>query len=389
MNSTSSQLLSITDNGLYCPSGGFYIDPWQPVECAIITHAHSDHARFGSKKYLAAPGNELLLRSRLGASAPVEIAAYGQPTNINGVNVTLIPAGHILGSAQVKLEYRGEIAVVSGDYKLDDDDTCAPFEPVPCHTFVTEATFALPIFRWPSPGAIFDQINAWWRTNQQRGKASVLYCYALGKAQRILKGVDATIGPIFVHGAVQRLSDDYRQLGVALPTTYLAALGSKNTKWSEALIVAPPSAAGTRWLRRFGECSSAFVSGWMNVRGMRRRRNIDRGFVLSDHADWSSLLRAIEATNAQRVLVTHGYIPMLVRFLREHGVDAAGLSTRFEGEQAETDAFAAGAAREQAEQGPLAHVQEDSAMEQEMVAAAGQTQAAEQSASQLHEEEDA
>jgi putative mRNA 3-end processing factor len=301
----------------------------------------------------------------------VDILPYAEPRDINGVKVTLHPAGHILGSSQVRLEHRGEIVVVSGDYKLQPDDTCAAFEPVQCHTFVSEATFALPIFRWDDPANVFDEINKWWHLNQQRGKASVLYCYALGKAQRILKGIDATIGPIFVHGAVQRLSNDYRQAGIILPETQLASLAPKNTDWSKSLVVAPPSAAGTSWMRRFGEYSSAFVSGWMNVRGMRRRRNVDRGFVLSDHADWTALLKATTESQAQRVLVTHGYIPMLVRFLREQGVDASGLSTRFEGEQAETEAFAAGAAREEAEQGALRHVEEDSAMETEMLAASG------------------
>lgn len=323
-------LLKITDSGLFCEAGNFYIDPWGPADRAIVTHAHSDHARPGARAYLAAQGNAHLLASRLGADAPIDILNYGERLDVNGVTVSFHPAGHILGSAQVRLEHHGEVWVISGDYKLDPDPTCAPFEPVQCHTFITEATFALPIYRWPVVTEVFEQINSWWRTNQERGKTSILYCYALGKAQRILAGIDSSIGPIYTHGAVENLTEDYRREGVELPSTTVAGAAPRKTKWSDALILAPPSASGTPWLRRFGSIATGFASGWMAVRGMRRRRAIDRGFILSDHADWTGLLTAVVESHAERVLVTHGYAPMMARYLQEKGIESAALSTRFE-----------------------------------------------------------
>lgn len=331
-----SQLLTLTDKGLFCEPGNFYIDPWEAVDRAIVTHAHSDHARWGSAHYLAAAGNERLLRTRLGEQSSIETMQYGEMRSIDGIKVSFHPAGHVLGSAQVRVERNGEVWVVSGDYKLEPDATCEPFDPVPCNVFISEATFGLPIFRWVSSEAIFGQINAWWRANQERGKTSVLYCYALGKAQRILSGLDESIGQIYTHGAVERLTQDYRNTGIKLPPTTLAGEAPKKTDWSRALILAPPSASGTPWLRRFGSIATGFASGWMAVRGMRRRKAIDRGFILSDHGDWPALLKAIAMSNADKVLVTHGYVPMMVQYLREQGVDAEGVSTKFEGEQEES-----------------------------------------------------
>jgi putative mRNA 3-end processing factor len=325
-------LLTLTDSGLYCEAGNFYIDPWGPVERAVITHAHSDHARLGARAYLAAEGNARLLATRLGDEAPVDILPYREILDINGVNLSFHPAGHILGSAQVRLEHHGEVWVVSGDYKIEPDPTCPAFEPVQCHTFITEATYGLPIYRWPDTAAIFGQINSWWRANQERGKTSMLYCYALGKAQRILAGVDSSIGPVYTHGAVENLTQDYRAEGIALPPTMIASDAPRKTKWSEALVLAPPSANGTPWLRRFGSIATGFASGWMAVRGMRRRKAIDRGFILSDHSDWTGLLTAIVESHAERVLVTHGYSAMLSRYLVGKGIDSSTLNTRFEGE---------------------------------------------------------
>lgn len=330
-------LLSLTKNGLYCEAGDFYIDPWEPVDRAVITHAHSDHARHDSKHYLANTGSERLLRTRLGQNISIQTLDYGEPLKFSDATITLFPAGHILGSAQVRVESRGEVWVVSGDYKLGPDRTCAPFEPVPCDTFISEATFGLPIYRWPASEAVFEQINQWWRINQARGKASVLFCYALGKAQRVLAGVDSTIGPIFTHGAVERVTQDYRQSGIALPSTTIAGIAPHKTDWSKALILAPPSAAGTPWLRRFGAVSTGFASGWMAVRGMRRRKAVDRGFVLSDHTDWTGLHTAIAASGASNVLVTHGYVAVMVRYLSEQGLNASAIPTQFEGEQEDRD----------------------------------------------------
>jgi len=259
--------------------------------------------------------------------------AYGETRDVSGVRVTLFPAGHVLGSAQVRLELGGETWVVSGDYKVAPDPTCSPWEPVRCHTFITESTFGLPIYRWPSAADVLSDLDAWRAANRDQGRASVVFAYALGKAQRLLAGVSAEAGPIYCHGAVEKLNRAYRGSGVALPETKNPVDEPKGTNWTGALIVAPPSAAGTPWMRRFGDVSTAFASGWMLIRGTRRRRAVDRGFVLSDHADWPDLNQAIEATGAERVLVTHGYTDAMVRWLRERGLQANALATRYTGEQ--------------------------------------------------------
>lgn len=327
-----------TDIGLYCPAGDFYVDPWRPVERAIITHAHSDHATWGSRRYLTSDEGRHVLRVRLGPEAAIDSLPYGAPLDLSGVRVSLHPAGHIAGSAQVRIESRGHVLVVSGDYKTEPDPTCTPFEPVPCHTFVTESTFGLPIYRWPDQADIFAEINAWWRTNRDAGRASLLFGYALGKAQRLLAGLDPSIGPIFTHGAVEKLNQAYREGGLALPETTHAGAGAPRKDWAGAMVVAPPSAHGTPWTRKFGPASTGLASGWMRIRGTRRRRAIDRGFVLSDHADWPGLLAAIDATGAERVWVTHGYSETLARWLQEHGREAAPLATHFRGEHDETAA---------------------------------------------------
>ena len=231
------------------------------------------------------------------------------------------------------VEHRGEVWVVSGDYKLDADVTCAPWEPVRCHTFITESTFGLPIYRWPSQARVFADINAWWKHNADNGRASLLYGYALGKAQRLLAGLDAGIGPVLTHGAVERMTQCYRDTGIVLPPTTYAMLASKGPEWSRAIVVAPPSADGSTWARRFGPYEAAFASGWMRVRGARRRRGVDRGFTLSDHVDWPQLLTAINATGAERVWVTHGFTAPVVRWLTERGLDARAIATRYEGER--------------------------------------------------------
>lgn len=326
-------LVTLREAGLYCEAGDFYIDPWLPVARAVITHAHADHARPGHDRYLAAREGEKVLRVRLGSDATIETIAYGAPIFINGVRVLLYPAGHILGSAQVRIEHRGEVWAVSGDYRIEADVTCAAFEPVRCDAFVTESTFGLPVYRWQQQAKLFAEINEWWRANREAGKASVLFAYALGKAQRILAGIDASIGPIVVHGAVESLNQAYRDGGVDLPKTLRAAELNKRFDSSRSLVIAPPSAQRTPWLKRFGNYSDAFASGWMQIRGARRRRAVDRGFALSDHADWPGLLAAIEATGAHRVFVTHGQVPVMVRWLAERGYDARALETRFEGEE--------------------------------------------------------
>jgi putative mRNA 3-end processing factor len=304
-------LLELRPEGLFCPAGDFYVDPWVPVPRAIITHAHSDHACPGCSSYLTVHDGAALLRERVGSEATIEAVDYGERAGI----VSLHPSGHILGSTQVRIEYGGEVWVVSGDYKLAPDPTCAPFEPVRCHTFVTESTFGLPIFRWPAESDVLAAIHAWWRANIEAVKSSVLYAYPLGKAQRVLAGIDTSIGPIAVHPAVERYSRIYREQGVALATA--AASGS--------LLIAPPGVG-----QRGARVSTAMVSGWMRIRGTRRRRSLDRGFVLSDHADWPELLRAIDATGAETVWVTHGYRAPLVRWLQEHGRQAVAVEAHYE-----------------------------------------------------------
>ena len=321
-------------DGQYCTAGDFYIDPWKPVARAVITHAHSDHARVGHAHYLAQTHSEGTLRTRLG-EITLQTLPYGEAVKHNGVRISLHPAGHVLGSAQVRLEHGGRVWVASGDYKTDVDGTCEPFEPVACDTFITESTFGLPIYRWPTQAVLSQEINEWWRSNAEAGRASVLFCYAFGKAQRILHGADASIGPIVVHGAVEPLNAVYRAAGVLLPPTLRVSDDGVNPQMlKRALVLAPPSAQGTPWMKRFGDYSDAFASGWMKLRGTRRRRGVDRGFVMSDHADWPGLQQAIKGTGAERVFVTHGSVAIMVRWLTENGLDAQGFKTEYGDEDA-------------------------------------------------------
>ena len=327
-------LLTLSPRGLYCAAADCYIDPWAPVPRALITHAHGDHLTWGCERYLVSAEGEGVSRERLGTwGAGLESIPYGDTRVINGVTVSFHPAGHILGSAQIRLEYQGEVWVVSGDYKTDPDPTCAPWEPVRCHTFITESTFGLPIYRWPSQQRVFDDINAWWSQNASDGQVSLLYGYALGKAQRLLAGLDPSIGPILTHGAVERMTQVYRDGGVRMPDTTYALAAAKSPAWARAIVVAPPSTDGSTWARRFGSPRAAFASGWMRVRGARRRRGVDAGFTLSDHVDWPQLLNAIDATGAERVWVTHGFTGPVVQWLRDKGLEAQAIPTRYEGER--------------------------------------------------------
>ena len=330
-------LIQVTSAGLFCARGEFYIDPWEPVPRAVITHAHADHARPGHGRYLTTTAGAQVLQARLGPEAAIDAVAYGAATKTNGVRLSLHPAGHVLGSAQVRVEADGEVWVISGDYKLEPDPTCTAFEPLPCHTFVTESTFGLPIYRWPAQAAVAAELNDWWRASRAAGRAAIVFAYAFGKSQRVLAALDDSIGPIYAHGAVQRVDAVVREAGVALPHTEYAGRADDKREWTGSLIIAPPSALSAPWIRKFGDAATAFVSGWMLIRGARRRRGVERGFVLSDHADWPGLLNAIRATAAERVLVTHGYIAPLVRWLNEQGIDAAPLATRFVGERDDAD----------------------------------------------------
>jgi putative mRNA 3-end processing factor len=317
--------------GLYCPPGDFHVDPWRPVPRAVVTHAHADHARAGHGAYLASAEGAGVLCARLGDIA-LQPLAWGEAVDVQGVRVSLHPAGHVLGSAQVRLEHGGQVWVLSGDYFVSGTDeanpTCTTFEPVRCDVFVTESTFGLPVYRWRPQAEVFAAIDAWWRGNADAGRPSLLMGYSFGKAQRLLAGVDASIGPIVCHGAVEPLNEAYRAAGVALPPTRRIE-GLDRATLGRALVVAPPAVHGSAWTRRLGEHGDAFASGWMQLRGARRRQGVDRGFVLSDHADWPGLQRAIAATGASRVIVTHGYEAVMVRWLQQQGLEAGSFRTDY------------------------------------------------------------
>jgi putative mRNA 3-end processing factor len=317
-----NDLLQLTPKGLYCRDGNFYIDPRRSVKRAVITHAHADHARGGSGSYLCSPESKGILLSRLGAETNIDTLEFGKALTVNGVTLSLHPAGHILGAAQVRMEKNGYVCVVSGDYKTAYDPTCHPLEPQRCHDFISEATFGLPIFKWPSPDKVIRNIQDWWHENQDQGRTSILYAYALGKAQRILASLDAAAGPILTHGAVETVNQIYRKAGVALPATRPVGEIQDKARLSKALVVAPPSADNPAWMRRFPNPSRAFASGWMRIRGNRRRRSLDRGFVLSDHADWDGLARTIKNSGADRIGLTHGYAAEMARWLKEQGLQA-------------------------------------------------------------------
>lgn len=325
--------LKLTDKGLYCPAGDFYIDPWRPVERAVITHAHADHARPGSKRYLCAASGKGVLAHRMQKHAKIDTLAYGETTTLGNAKISLHPAGHLLGSAQVRVEVEGYTTVVTGDYKVEADPTCELFEPVACNEFITECTFGLPIYRWRPAEQVHEQINNWWRANTERGLNSVVFVYALGKAQRVLAGLDASIGPILLHGAVDGMTHVYRESGVELPPTEYASPDACKEHKGKAMVLAPPSANGTPWMKKLRPCSTALASGWMAVRGRRRFRAVDRGFVLSDHADWPGLLDTIKATGATRVGCTHGSTEELSRYLTEQGLESYELTTRFESDE--------------------------------------------------------
>jgi putative mRNA 3-end processing factor len=333
-------LLVPDEIGLACALGGFHIDPWGSAEVAVITHAHADHARGGSGRYICSRLSRALLEARLPPEATIEPVEYGERFKLGGVTVSLHPAGHVLGAAQVRIESASEIWVASGDYKRTADPTTPPFEVVSCDCFITEATFAMPIFHWGPTEETTEEIVSWWEDNLAQGKPSVLFTYALGKAQRVMAELarhprfPQLCGdrPIYTHGSVENLTQRYRSAGIALPITQLVNDTEKRRSFAGDLIIAPPSAAGSPWMRRFGSASNVdtgFASGWMQIRGIRRRRGYDRGFVLSDHCDWNDLLRTIKETGCRRVLTTHGYSDVLAKYLREQGLEAGTLATPY------------------------------------------------------------
>jgi putative mRNA 3-end processing factor len=328
-------LIEFTDKGLYCPQGQFYIDPWKPVDRAVITHAHSDHARWGSKYYLCHHLTKPILQLRLGDN-PYQTVEWNEPVLMNGVKISLHPAGHIIGSSQIRVEYAGEVWVVSGDYKTENDGISGAFEAVRCNTFITESTFGLPIYKWKQQAEIFSDIKNWVVENNAAGKTSVLIAYSLGKAQRILKPLAETGLPIFLHGAVFNVHEALTNAGIDLPAVQRVQPTTLKTETQGNIVIAPSGADGSSWIKKFSPYSVGVCSGWMQVRGNTRRRNADAGFALSDHADWDGLLQAVKATGAEKVFATHGFQASFSRYLNEQGIEAAEVKTEYGNDEEET-----------------------------------------------------
>ncbi len=332
-------LLTFTDRGIYCEQADVYLDPWRRVDRAIISHAHADHARSGMGSYCAQHDSAPILKLRLGAHINLETKSYGEAFCLNGVTFSFHPAGHIIGSAQIRVEYNGEIWVFSGDYKTQSDNLAVPFEPVACHTFISESTFGLPVYRWADDQSTFDAINGWWRKNQDEGFTSVLCGYSLGKSQRLLCGLDLSIGRVYTHGAVAQINNAFLAHGIKLPAHLHANKGIPKNDYTGQLVITPSSALGTPWMNKFKPYRTAIASGWMSLRGTKRRQNVDRGFVLSDHADWKGLNEAVAATGAERVYVTHGYQEVFASWLSEKGYDAHVASTDYNEEASDDQAL--------------------------------------------------
>lgn len=321
-------LIEFTDKGLCCPPGKFYIDPWKPVDKAVITHAHSDHARPGCREYLCHRQTTPLLHLRLGDNA-YQSAEWEESVFINGVKVSLHPAGHMIGSSQIRVEHKGETWVVSGDYKTEDDGLSGKFEPVKCHTFITESTFGLPIYHWKTQEEIFQDIRDWICGNKEAGITSVLIAYSLGKAQRLLQCVPEVTSSIFVHGAIWNAHQALVKSGIALPEVQRVTNDIPKEMYKGSVVIAPHGADSSPWIRRFTPYRIGVCSGWMQVRGNVRRYNADAGFALSDHADWNGLLLAVKETGAQKVFVTHGFQSAFSRYLNESGLEAAEVKTEY------------------------------------------------------------
>jgi putative mRNA 3-end processing factor len=321
-------LIDFTRKGLFCVPGNFFIDPWIAVEKAVITHAHSDHARWGHGSYLCHHFTKPLLQLRLG-NQNYQSVDWNEPVFFNGVRISLHPAGHIIGSSQIRIEYRGEIWVVSGDYKTENDEISGVFEPVRCNTFVTESTFGLPIYNWRTQKEIFNDIQNWIIKNKASGRTPVLTAYSIGKAQRLLVAIKDVTENIFVHGAIWNVQEALKHAGWKLPIVHRVTTETSKDLLKESVVIVPSFADNSTWMKRFYPYSIGECSGWMQVRGNVRRRNADAGFALSDHADWKGLLEAIKATGAEKVYVTHGFQSAFSRYLNEIGISSAEVKTEF------------------------------------------------------------
>ncbi|MBK9733707.1 MAG: ligase-associated DNA damage response exonuclease [Saprospiraceae bacterium] len=322
-------LLEFTKKGIYCPQADVFIDPWKPVAKALITHAHSDHARSGHRQYVSTLDSIPILKQKLGSFIQIKGLTYNEKFSINGVQISFHPAGHIIGSAQIRLEYKGEIWVVSGDYKIEDDGLSGTFEPIKCHTFISESTFGIPSFNWRPQAEIYKEINDWWKANKENGVTSIISAYSLGKAQRIINNLDQSIGQIFVHGAIENTNKVFRNQGFDIKLSSIINNTDKSNKFKDAIIIVPPSVIGSAWTNRFLNYKEAVVSGWMADASIKLSRKIEYGFPLSDHADWAGLNDTIEATGAHKIFVTHGYSEIFSKWLVDKGYDAQSIKTTF------------------------------------------------------------
>lgn len=321
-------LIQFTNKGIYCKQGNFYIDPWHPVDYAVTTHGHADHVKWGNKNYLCHELTKPILTQRYGLTDNVQTLPYGQEIDINGVKLSLHPAGHVIGSSQIKLAYKGEICVISGDYKVEYDGISTEFEPIKCHTFVSESTFGLPIYTWQPQQLIVDQIKSWVNDNIAKNKTSILVAYSLGKAQRLIKNLAGDL-PIYVHNSIANLNEAFENAGVNLPKTIKITPDIKKEELQQGVVIIPPALADGRWVKNLQQPAIGICSGWMAVRAGRRWRSADAGFALSDHADWPGLLQAIKATEAEKVFVTHGSTAVFAKYLNEIGISAEEVTTKY------------------------------------------------------------
>jgi putative mRNA 3-end processing factor len=322
------KLVKFTKKGIYCIPGKFYLDPWFPVDYAIISHGHADHSRPGNKHYLCQNDSKAIIKHRLGHDISIESLGYNEPKNINGVQVSFFPAGHVIGSAQVRLEYKGYVVVFSGDYKTQPDFVSTPYEPVKCHEFITESTFGLPIYKWKKEDELQAELTNWVLQNQANNRTSVFLGYSLGKAQRIMKLIE-DVDDIYVHTAINNLNNVISGSGIELPKTTLLNYDFKKADIQNKIVILPPALLGSRMIKKIPNAATAICSGWMHIRGNRRWKGVDAGFSISDHADWDGLLEAVKATGAEKVHVTHGSQAVFSKYLNEIGIEAYELKTEF------------------------------------------------------------
>jgi putative mRNA 3-end processing factor len=320
-------LLTFNDRGIYCSKANIYIDAWKPVDKVIVSHAHADHSKYGHKYYLSHNWSVPIIKHRLG-NINIEGKDWGEKFYINGVQFSLHPAGHVVGSAQIRIEYQGNVWVYTGDYKREDDHLSTPFQVVKCNTLITECTFGLPAFNWKNQHLVYQEINSFWNDCKSNNQTAVVFAYSLGKAQRLLTNLDLGIGKVYTHGAVENLNEVIRTYK-NLPKSTRITRETKKQDLIGSLVIAPPSTNGTAWLKKMVPYVTSSASGWMTFRGARRRRAIDRGFVLSDHCDWKDLIKTIKETQAENIICTHGYKDIFSKYLNENGYNSFIENTPF------------------------------------------------------------